>query len=373
MPFIDEEPIVTVQIESELCAYEVAVNEVPILKGPEGYPISVEIPVNHWLVSGKNVLGLAVGPSPDYPGGDEDANCEVTLYARRNGAPREQRKEITKLSWSAADGPSMDGPNVPASGSDASAGKGDDEVGKKQKGLDVLAVGAVESGGGGDAPSAEEAQSAEPPETRQSAEGESDVEVPGRAPNADDLASTAKEKAPEVELPDGSESLAGKLGGGAAGGASGGSVVLSRVVELSLPLPEWAWVTAEPVEANDETRAVLLPLYEEAWNLLSAGDWAGLVERSSTKVGELAAAFYEELDVMEQELAYEQLVNNHDVELHAWEPEDLEVEVFAGGRLARLARWDGEAPLIFVYTDKSAAHYLDVVYCKTAFGWLIIR
>ena len=95
--------------------------------------------------------------------------------------------------------------------------------------------------------------------------------------------------------------------------------------------------------------------------------------RSMTKIQELADAFYQDFEVMEKELGYEQLVNNAEVELYPWEPDDLHVDVYADGRLARLARWDGEAPLIFVYKDESAAHYLDIMCCKTPQGWLIIR
>lgn len=273
-----EEPIITVQVDVEMCAHEVRFNDVPLVRDAEGLPMTAEIPVNHWTVSGQNTLAMRLSPNPGEGGLDPAASCELTVYLRQNRAERGERREVFRLK----------GPEPEAAGIET---RGEIQLGEVKS-----------------------------------------------APDPD-----------------------------------GVSVTIRRTLTMSAGFPDWSWPSAEPLQESDEVRSALLAEYEKVWSALRDGDWELPVALSSTKIEELSAAFHVSREEMEDELEYESLVGSDDVELWPWKPDDLSLEVFGFGRLARLARHDGESPIVFVCRDRSAAHYLDLVFCRQPDGWHLVR
>ena len=273
-----EEPILTVQIDLEQCVFDIRFNDVPLLADPEGLPVNVEIPVNHWAMSGANTLSMKLSPYPDKEQLSPEAKCTLTLFGRQNLAPRETRRQITEMGW----------PKPGVAG----------------------------------------------PEEKQS------IEI----------------SAAEIE-PDQPE----------------GRVVLTRDITMPLNLPQWAWLASEEIPEDDETLEALVPEYEKIWKALSEGDAESPVALSATKVAELCAAYYVSQEEMEDELEYRNLVDDEEVSLWDWKPDKVSLEVFGQGRLARLAREDGQSPIVFVCNDGTAAHYLDLIFCKGPEGWTLIR
>lgn len=74
-------PHVSVLVDISECAYDVRINDVPVLSDVHGYPVRVEIPINHWLRSGLNTLTIDLR---EHWGTGEPCRpvCDVVVRAR---------------------------------------------------------------------------------------------------------------------------------------------------------------------------------------------------------------------------------------------------------------------------------------------------
>lgn len=53
-----EKPFYTLNIAAEGCPYDIRVNDCPVLMDKKGYRMNVKIPINRWIVSGKNTVDV---------------------------------------------------------------------------------------------------------------------------------------------------------------------------------------------------------------------------------------------------------------------------------------------------------------------------
>jgi hypothetical protein len=91
------------------------------------------------------------------------------------------------------------------------------------------------------------------------------------------------------------------------------------------------------------------------------------------KMREIGTAFYLSEEEAQSYLQIEAMLQDDSIELFPWKPEGLKLEVFGGRRLARLVTRKGQSPIVFVAKDRSAGFYIELMYCRTANGWVICR
>ncbi|MEM9458015.1 MAG: hypothetical protein AAGF11_27805 [Myxococcota bacterium] len=101
-------------IDAGACRFEVRINDVSILASDVARPFDVEFPVSEWIVEGTNQIAALVQPPRVFTeDGEERVDQEhfdpaesalrLTLWVKRNGAPRDERIAITTLNFVARD------------------------------------------------------------------------------------------------------------------------------------------------------------------------------------------------------------------------------------------------------------------------------
>ncbi len=103
MPTPDQQPFFTVRIDISGCRFTVSLNDVPLFENPRGFPLTVELPVNQYMISGANELSFALKPADESGRFDEGVRAMITLKSRRNGAPRDTAVAVTGIVFSMAD------------------------------------------------------------------------------------------------------------------------------------------------------------------------------------------------------------------------------------------------------------------------------
>lgn len=152
----------------------------------------------------------------------------------------------------------------------------------------------------------------------------------------------------------------------------GRSLVAERLISLEPAFPRWAWLDGEAIERSAETEASLMRVYEEVWSALKARDASRILPRFVLRTRELATAFNRSTREMERLLDLESASQDPSLELWPLDPE-AELEIFGDGKLARMTRWDGEPLVVFVKRDRDLSQYYDIVCCRLAGKWIIIR
>lgn len=148
----------------------------------------------------------------------------------------------------------------------------------------------------------------------------------------------------------------------------------AQVVHLAPGLPAWQWLRSESIAADARTRAELTQVYRRFWEAVQRKSVEPLLPEFAERNRELAAAFYRpEAEMARRSAQLAELSRDPKLELFPLEPEDAELVVFGGGRLAKLTRWDGNPMIGFNYRDGSGSESFDLVFRKSGKTWVLTR
>jgi hypothetical protein len=145
-----------------------------------------------------------------------------------------------------------------------------------------------------------------------------------------------------------------------------------REVVLPLPFSRWAWLDAEPVEASARVKADLFRVYQAIWAGLQARKAGAVVPMFAERTRELACAFHRTEAEMLDVLGLHKAVADPELSLYPLDDEP-ELEVFGGGRLARVTRWDGTPLIAFAVGGGDVTAYYDLACRRALQGWVITR
>ncbi len=140
-------------------------------------------------------------------------------------------------------------------------------------------------------------------------------------------------------------------------------VEVSRSTELQTPFPRWLWQDAEILTEDD--RFDLLDAYNELHAALKAGDTGKVRELTDTKAAEMAKAYFGDVEEGHQLIDYLGNLANPDFILQDYDLGELDIELLAEGRLARLVDLEGHGPIFFRFTGEPIMVYMKSIYCKT--------
>jgi hypothetical protein len=148
----------------------------------------------------------------------------------------------------------------------------------------------------------------------------------------------------------------------------------ARVVSLTTPLPEWRWVRAPVIEAGAESIRDVLQETRRLWAMLRDRDVPGLRTMLATNAREIQAAYFQpSLEDAWRMLGIEEMFRNPEAKLGAMS-DNLKLEIFANGRIARLTDSFGDSPLWFHEGDSGLNAYINAMFCRGASGeWIKIR
>ena len=150
-------------------------------------------------------------------------------------------------------------------------------------------------------------------------------------------------------------------------------LLASRRVSFTLPAYAWRWLKSDVIAADATTRRDLEKIYTAIWTRLSQGqsDWVyqGMQERHA----EMAQALFEPVRTLETENGLHEAVRDSSSTLFPLELPDAVMQVYGGGRLARLVRWDGRPLVVFVQKAGGTADYYPITLRRQGSAWIICR
>lgn len=82
------------------CAYDIRINDVTIMDDKKGFPISVDMPINEWIIPGENQLSIHIRPTGNEAEISTIAEGSATLLVRQSGTPVELNLPISRLAYS---------------------------------------------------------------------------------------------------------------------------------------------------------------------------------------------------------------------------------------------------------------------------------
>jgi hypothetical protein len=97
---LKNQPCFQLTIDTETCAYEVRLNDVPVMEHRRGSVMTVEVPINLYLFSGENVLELRVGPPPNSKDFRDEAGCEACVKVRPKAGPNDPPVQVAAIKFS---------------------------------------------------------------------------------------------------------------------------------------------------------------------------------------------------------------------------------------------------------------------------------
>lgn len=295
---LENKPYFTVAVDTAGCRYDIRINDVPVVSDRNGFPVTVDIPVNHWMQSGENELSMHLHPLPKHEGLSRDTECSATLKVRESGTSVELNQSVASVSFS---------------GNELESG----------------------TGAGGSSPSGQF-------DHRSAFTADS-----GGAVFVDEV---------NVEPTDDKQ-----------------GIKVSRSITLPLPFPRWSWFDSDVIPDSEEIRTELVTQYQRIWDAAQSKRVEDLMLFFLERSRELAAAFYRTTDEMQGRIGLKETSEDPELELFGLYPDDTLLEVFGGGRLARLTSWDGEAAIGFNYVDGSGSTDFDFVFRKSGDKWIITR
>jgi len=114
------QPYFTAELNSANCQYEIRINDIVLDSG--GGAVVCELPLNHWVGTGENLLEMTIRPETAEAMGftQPPARCKVTIYQREVSASFESREMLTALVFQPGSGvtgleesPEFSGANPP--------------------------------------------------------------------------------------------------------------------------------------------------------------------------------------------------------------------------------------------------------------------
>ena len=320
-PLVDK-PYFQVKILADSCTYNVLLNDI-IIDSDEG-PMNTTIPVNPYMINGKNTLSIAVQTKKDRNGNPIDQDCQIkaTLEVKTSGNFNDdQIYALNSVAFSgnpASD--EMNEQNIKGSTKEMKLwyNKAQNDFDNTPKGQVIV----------------------ENPQIKQ-----------GDFFYGYDYDTQKRQNMQGIE-------------------------VLS-VVTIPNTLPHWAWLDGETIESNQQTKDELLAIYQKIWHAIETKDFSSIENLFALRDHEMAEAFYKEkVNTLEN---IKEDANNPN--FHVSIPPNKELleentylNVFGiKNQLSSITFNDGAAILAFARNDKSFSNYYSLIFAKINGQWKIIR
>lgn len=146
-----------------------------------------------------------------------------------------------------------------------------------------------------------------------------------------------------------------------------------RMIDLNAEVPGWAWQGSPPVEDAEAVRDSLIAWYRQFHELLAVGETGAIRDFMGEKVYELSVAHAMSQEVTEAELGLTATMREESQRLEMPEWDGLQVELAAGGKLARLYHPADGTVISFVHEELGLFTGFDFWLRRDGSGWRIAR
>ncbi|SMF15371.1 hypothetical protein SAMN02745866_01000 [Alteromonadaceae bacterium Bs31] len=146
--------------------------------------------------------------------------------------------------------------------------------------------------------------------------------------------------------------------------------------KIESPFPVWAWQSGLDIEANSENFDGLYLVYKEIHGALASNDQSSLKKLYSQRAKEIATAY----NLNDEAAGHEKISTGKDAVnvdlqlLNLVSQSKLELQVFAGGKLARVASSTNVQPIGFIQKGTRIFHLHKYMFYKNEKNqWVMIR
>lgn len=137
-------------------------------------------------------------------------------------------------------------------------------------------------------------------------------------------------------------------------------------------LPRWLWEGSDPISEDAATRESLLQEYRQLWESLQKRSTARFSGLFAERTRELAQAFSLPEDEINTVRRLQEVAEDPDCELRPLD-DDSVLEVFGGGRLARIVRPNGQPLIRFGVRSAGLLRSYNVIFRKSGGQWVLTR
>jgi hypothetical protein len=92
-------PFFMVGIDVSGCVYDIRINVITVLASLDGLPVTVNLPVNESMITGRNRLSVILHPLPGEEEISGSAEVTATLLNRQSGTPRESNLRVADIRY----------------------------------------------------------------------------------------------------------------------------------------------------------------------------------------------------------------------------------------------------------------------------------
>ncbi len=160
-------------------------------------------------------------------------------------------------------------------------------------------------------------------------------------------------------------------------------IVLNKQIvatQKSIPVqknhPRWEWQDGKEILNTKENFDSLLTFYKEIYNAYKANDKMKLLEYYDHAASEFSVAYYLKGGKQEGHKFIEtgDVLDNPEFELYDFYTEDVKLDIFANGKLARIIDAGFYHPVVFVHKTKDLIYTLKFGFYKNKQNeWVMIR
>ena len=144
---------------------------------------------------------------------------------------------------------------------------------------------------------------------------------------------------------------------------------------IDSPFPRWAWQEGMYIDASQENFNSLLQAYKQIHHALKEKDEESIRSLYSLRAQEITAAY--QLDGIEEgyvKLSVGKDMMDERLTLYDMFLENMEIEVLAKGKMARIVDYDKDQPIYFYEEDAGLLHlHRFLFYLDKNKGWIMIR
>ena len=157
---------------------------------------------------------------------------------------------------------------------------------------------------------------------------------------------------------------------------NGKSLDVTTELDLGKVFPTWGWQEGVTIKTSKENFESLLAEYRSIHALLDKKDSKALEKKLALKIDDFQKYnFIKSAEDAKKKVTYNELFNEPSNKLIPLWEKNMNLQVFANGKLARIADPDGDSPIVFLMGEKGGtAFVVKLIFMKDKSGnWKVVR
>jgi len=153
------------------------------------------------------------------------------------------------------------------------------------------------------------------------------------------------------------------------------STIVNRTAEFKSGFPTWQWQSGVDIENTKDNFNTLLSAYKNIYSSFKEKNSAKVKDLYKNRAKETAIAFYlENIEQGHSKISTGEDMNDPSLKLHDFWLENMFLDIFANGKMARIIDKDNDQPILFVDKESGTLHLHKFGFYKNKNNeWILIR